>query len=612
MEMYFSAKTEGTRKSVLQRDQVPAGDKWDLTLLYPTDEAWEQDFEKFKSSYSKVQEFKGKIGQSDKELYNCLKLQQELELRIERLGHYTSLQTSEDGANAQYLRRQARLQQALTLYGEKASFIDPEIQAIDDKKFEEFLTYPPLEPWVLSLKRLRRYRPHTLSEKEERLMALVSASLAGSDEAFSQLTNVDMKFGFIKNENGEEVELSHGAFASFMQKRDQELRKQAFHQYYQEFKDHQYTIASTLAFSIKSDVFYARARNFASAREAALFPDNMPVGVYDNLIATVRGHLPALFRYFELRKKALGIKQIHHYDTYLPLVKSIQKHTTFDEAVETVLASLKPLGDEYVKTLGDGLKNKRWCDRYETKGKRSGAFSSSSYGNPPYILMNYKPDVFAEIYTLAHEAGHSMHSWYSQRHQNFQDYHYPIFLAEVASTFNEELLTHHLLEHTKDRDMRAYIINRQIDDIRGTVIRQTMFAEFEKITHAMEEAGEALTLDAFKQVYRKLLDDYFGSDFVIDEDLELECLRIPHFYSAFYVYKYATGLSAAVALSDRVLNGGKTELDDYLGFLKSGRSRFPLETLKSAGVDMSKPDPIGATLDLFDKRVSELEELLGV
>jgi len=293
----------------------------------------------------------------------------------------------------------------------------------------------------------------------------------------------------------------------------------------------------------------------------------------------------------------------------VPIVAEIETNIPWDEAVRKVIAALEPLGEEYCRTLTDGLGNGRWCDRYENKGKRSGAFSSSSYRNPPYILMNYKADVFSDVYTLAHEAGHSMHTWYSQRAQRYQEYNYPIFLAEVASTFNEELLTHHLLAETQDPKMRAYLINRQLDDIRGTVYRQTMFAEFEKLIHAMEESGEPLTLDTFRQTYRGLLDAYFGPDFVIDAELELECFRIPHFYSAFYVYKYATGISAAIALSQQVIESGNAQR--YLGFLESGSSRFPIPTLRDAGVDMSSPAPIEATLQLFARRVEELERLLS-
>jgi len=393
-------------------------------------------------------------------------------------------------------------------------------------------------------------------------------------------------------------------------KRDHELRKHAFHQFYAEFRDHQYTLAASLAYAVKADVFHARARHYSSALEAALFPDDVPIAVYDGLIQSVRANLNSLFRYFDLRRRALGLRELHHYDTYVPLVPEIEMRFTFDQAAEMVLGALKPLGKEYVNILAEGLRSGRWCDRYETKGKRSGAFSSGSYEAPPYILMNYKEDVFSDVYTLAHEAGHSMHSWYSQNSQQFQDYEYPIFLAEVASTFNEELLTDHLLKTTSDPKMHAYIINRQIDDLRGTLFRQTMFAEFEKIIHAVEESGDALTLEVFRSQYHKLLETYFAENFVLDPELDLECLRIPHFYHAFYVYKYATGICAAVALSQRVLAYRSGSVEAYLNFLRSGGSKFPLETLKSAGVEMTTSAPIESALRLFEQRLNELEKLL--
>jgi oligoendopeptidase F len=411
------------------------------------------------------------------------------------------------------------------------------------------------------------------------------------------------------DDTGREKPLTQSSFSSFLVKCDSGLRKRAFEQFYAEFQDHQYTLASALAYSVKADVFRARSRNYSSSLEAALFPDDMPVSVYEGLIKSVRANLAPLFRYFELRRRVLDLKELHHYDTYVPMVGEIESHISFDQAVEHVATALLPLGKEYVDVLETGLRG-RWCDRYETKGKRSGAFSSGSYGAPPYILMNYKEDVFADVYTLAHEAGHSMHTWLSQKSQKYQDYDYPIFLAEVASTFNEELLTHHLLDQTRDPKMRAYIINRQIDDIRGTLFRQTMFAEFEKVVHEIEENGDALTLDTFKSEYRKLLTGYFAENFVIDPQLDLECLRIPHFYGAFYVYKYATGISAAMALSEKVLRGEAGAVDAYLGFLRSGGSKFPLETLKTAGVDMTTCAPIESTLRLFERRLGELEELL--
>ncbi len=591
------------------RSDIPESEKWDLSHLFVDVSKWQEDFAWIDRVYAEIKNWKGKLGQSAKDLAECLEFEKTIDLKLERLYHYASLQLAEDGANTEYLGRIGQLQNLITNMGEAFAFVVPEIQHIDDATFSKFMDAPALAEWRIKLRKVRRLKPHVLSEPEERLLALGSVALSGYDDTFSQLTDVDMKFGALADESGREKPLTQSSFGSFLVKRDPELRKRAFNQFYAEFEDHQYTVASTLAYSVKADVFRARARNYSSALEAALFPDDVPISVYDGLIHSVRANLKPLFRYFDLRRRVLGLSELHHCDTYVPLVAEIETRIPFAEAIDKVLAALKPLGSEYVDALSKGLRG-RWCDRYETKGKRSGAFSSASYGSPPYILMNYKEDVFSDVYTLAHEAGHSMHTWFAQKSQPFQDYDYPIFLAEVASTFNEELLTHFLLEQTTDPKMRAYIINRQIDDIRGTVFRQTMFAEFEKVIHAVEEGGGALTLDVFKSEYRKLLDAYFAENFVIDSQLELECLRIPHFYSAFYVYKYATGISAAVALSEKVLSGEPGAVDKYLGFLKSGGSEFPLKTLKDAGVDMGTSAPVESTLRLFERRVSELEKLL--
>ncbi|HSV62405.1 MAG TPA: oligoendopeptidase F, partial [Chthoniobacterales bacterium] len=554
---------------VLTRADLPDSDKWDLSHLFANKDKWSEDFAWLQKTYPRIVEWKGRLGESAGTLAASLEFEKSLDLKIERLYHFASLQLAEDSANPDYLARMGQLQNLLTKIGETASFISPEIQAIPDDKFENFLEDSALAEWKIALEKIRRMKPHVLSESEERLLALGSAALDGYDETFSQLTDVDMKFGVLVDEKGEEKTLTQSSFSSFLVKRDHELRKRAFHQFYDEFQDHQFTLAASLAYSVKADVFRARARNFPSALEASLFRDDIPVAVYDGLIAAVRSNFAPLFRYYELRRRVLGLAELHHYDTYVPLVPEIESRVSFDEATETILSAFEPLGPEYTAALAEGLRG-RWCDRYETKGKRSGAFSSGSFGAPPYILMNYKSDVFSDVYTLAHEAGHSMHTWFSQRSQRYQDYNYPIFLAEVASTFNEELLTHHLLEKTTDKKMRAYIINRQIDDIRGTLFRQTMFAEFEKSVHAIEERGDALTLDVFKSEYHALLEAYFGSGVVLDAQLDLECLRIPHFYNAFYVYQYATGISAAVALSERVLAKQPGAVEAYLSFLKSG------------------------------------------
>jgi len=608
MKPPFFDKDEAGPGAIPTRDQVLLADTWDLTKLYPDEANWNAGFEKLQQTFEQIAQWKGRLGETAQTLREVLEFERALGQLIERLYHYASLKSSEDSSSAENNAREGQLENLLTRVRESEAFVEPEIMAIDDARFAELLRDPSLAEWVTPLQKRRRLKPYTLSEKEERILALGYSALSSQHETFSQLTNVDMKFGTLLDEKGEERPLSQSSWSSFLNKRDAALRRRTFHKFYAEFDDHKFTLAATLAGSIKGDVFRARARGYSSALENALFHDDVPASVYDNLIGSVRANLAPLFRYYALRRRVLKLKEIHQYDTYVPIVANVDTKVSFDAATEQVITALAPLGDEYCRVLADGLRTGRWCDRYESKGKRSGAFSSSSYGNPPFILMNYKDDVFSDVYTLAHEAGHSMHTWFAQQTQPFQTYDYPIFLAEVASTFNEELLTHHLLETTSDPKMRAYLINRQIDDIRGTVYRQTMFAEFEKLTHAMEERGEPLTLDTFRKTYRGLLDAYFGPDFTLDDELELECLRIPHFYSAFYVYKYATGISAAVALSEQVLKTG--DASRFLGFLKSGGSKFPIPTLQAAGVDMSSPEPVNATLALFARRVEELETLL--
>jgi oligoendopeptidase F len=600
---------EASVSMIKSRSEVPTGDTWDLSPIFANDAAWEHECSDLASRYEGIHAFKGALGKCAADLASALNFESSLDRSTERLAQYAGLRLSEDSSNADALDRDGRLSALCAKISEACSWVAPEIQEIPDATFEEFLADPQLADWKTSLQRLRRLKPHILSNKEERLISLSMPAIGGHHETFSQLTNVDMTFGTVLNDRGQEVELTQSSFSSLLQRPDRTVRKEAFQKFYTAFTSHRYTLASSLANSIKGDVFLAKARHYPSAREASLFPDNVPVAVYDSLIEAVRSHLPVLHKYYALRQQVFNLPDLHVYDTYAPLVSAVQSDVPFDEAIEKVLQSLHPLGTEYTETLSRGLREDRWCDRYENKGKRSGAFSYGTYQGPPYILMNYKQDVFSDIYTLAHEAGHSMHTWYSRKTQSFQNYHYPIFLAEVASTFNEILLTEHLLSETTDRSMRAYLINRQIDDLRGTLFRQTMFAEFEKISHAAEESGAALTLESFRKMYRELLDTYFGSGVVIDEELELECLRIPHFYSAFYVYKYATGISAAITLADQVLKTGDTER--YFGFLKSGGSKFPIETLTDAGVNMGSPEPVNAALALFERRVAELEDLLA-
>jgi len=434
----------------------------------------------------------------------------------------------------------------------------------------------------------------------------MQGEVAGTAErVFSQLSDADLKFGFVTNDQGDRIELTQSSLRGLLESPKRSVRRTAFGKFYAAYEAHANTMAAALSSSVLQDIYQARVRNYPSAIEAALFAEKIPMSVYDNLIQAVHDNLETVHRYLEIRRKALKLKEIHFYDTYVPIVRAAKTRRTYNEAVDIVCTALAPLGRAYCRTLEKGLRG-RWVDRCENIGKRSGAFSAGGYTGPPYMLMNYKEDVIDSIFTLAHEAGHSMHTHYSVMHQPFQYYRCTIFVAEVASTFNEQLLNKHLLANARNKTRRLFLISRQIDEVRGTLIRQTMFAELERTLHALVEAGEPLTLERIRHEYRQLLDMYFGPGFTVDDALELEGLRIPHFYSAFYVYKYATGLSAAIALSERVLNGEKKDRERYLTFLKSGGADYPLELLRAAGVDMERPEPVAAAMAHFKHLVDEL------
>jgi len=590
------------------RVEVPVADTWDLASLFPSDAAWEPAFAEWETMIGTYATFRGTLGTSPAALAACLLFDIDFERRGDRLGTYAFLKHTENVSDGTYQGMKARYIGSASKAAEAGSYIRPEILAIPDERMRQYLAAPELAAHKLTLERLLRYKPHTLSEKEERLLAMQIESAQTPRNVFDQLTDADLKFGTIELEPGRTIDLSHGSYMVCMEHPNRDVRKKAFHQYYAEFADHANTLAATLTGSIKQDVYNARVRNHPSAREAALFPDKVPARVYDNLLAAVRANLPAVHKYYQVRKRAMKLPDVHFYDVYVPILSDMQRRTTWDEGVELVVEALRPLGAGYTDALAAGLRG-RWCDRYENKHKHSGAFSSGCYDSDPYILMNYKPDVLDHVFTLAHEAGHSMHTHYSKA-QPFQYSSYTIFVAEVASTFNEQLLSDHLMRRAKDDRERAYYLNREIDDIRKTLVRQTMFAEFERVTHDLAERNEPLTLDTLKAEYRKLLEAYFGPEFVLDDELSLECLRIPHFYRAFYVYKYATGLSAAIALAERVSKGGKAELDAYLGFLRGGCSKDPLDLLRDAGVDMETPEPVNAALARFGKLVDELDALL--
>jgi oligoendopeptidase F len=596
-------------KTLPARSEVPVQDTWDLASLFDSEDAWRQEFQKWEGRIGEYEKHRGKLGESAAALAAGLDFDVDFERQAERIGVYAFLRSAEDQTHPDSQAMVARYQNIATRAGEAASYIRPEILAISEDRMQTFLNSSELQKYRLTLQRLLRFKKHTLSQREEQLLAMQGEMAGAAGNAFRKLLDADLKFGFIRNEKGDEVELTNATFIELLQSPDREVRKTSFHQYYEQFRGHENTLAATLQGSIHKDVYYARARNYESALAMALYPDNVPQSVYDNLIAAVRKHLPTLHKYYDVRRRKMGLADIHHYDTYVPILTDLEVNRPWDEAVELVSAAVAPLGEEYASVLTDGLSG-RWCDRYPNRGKQSGAFSSGSYDGDPYILMNYKSTVFDDVFTLAHEAGHSMHSYFAAKSQPFHYYDYTIFVAEVASTFNEELLSHRLLEQAQSDRERAYLINRAIDDIRGTIFRQTMFAEFEKITHEMAEQGEPLTVKTLQDVYRKLLEAYFGPEFAIDDDLSRECFRIPHFYRAFYVYKYATGMSAAIALSRRVLEGGEKELNDYLGFLKGGCSKDPLDLLRGAGVDMEQPQPVNTALAHFGSLVDELDRLL--
>ncbi|MDY6967093.1 MAG: oligoendopeptidase F [Spirochaetota bacterium] len=598
------------KRSIPKRSEIDESYKWDLTPLFTCDEDWEKLFSEIEKQIEKFNDFKGRLSESAEVLKEAIEFDLEISRKLESLYSYAHLRSDEDKTNQTY---QELYQRAITLnskISELTSYMTPEIQSIDDEKLNEFLNDEGLAKYKFMMEKILRFKPHTLSKEVEEALAITGEIAHAPSQFFSQLDNADLRFGELEDEDGNIVELSHGNFSSFLQSSEREIRKKAFFQYYKSYEDHKYSIATALSYSTKKDFIYSRLRKFESCQMASLFSDKMPQEVYDNLLNTVKENLPSLFKYLSLRKRVLGVDELHFYDTYVPLLSDIKFHMPYEEAVDTCIKSLKPLGDEYCKILKKGLLG-GWVDRYENRGKRSGAYSSGSYDSPPYILMNYSDDNINSLYTLIHEAGHSMHTYYSCKNQPYHYYGYTIFVAEVASTFNETLLSRYLLNYYKDDEkMKAYIFTREIDNIRGTLFRQTMFADFEKKSHNLIENNNPLTLDTFTDIYNDLLKTYFGDSIVIDAPLVLECLRIPHFYSPFYVYKYATGISAAIALVKKVLEEGDTSRDKYLNFLKLGGCKYPLDELLDAGVDMRKPEPIINAIHYFEDLVDKLAELL--
>lgn len=592
-----------------KRSEVPASDKWDLSSIYKSNDEWEEALKSLPSLTEKLLAFKGKLSLSSGSLLQALKALEEAELKLETVYHYASLQHEADEDDSEATDREGRAMMAYTEMQSAISFMDPELLAIPEETLRDWINKPEFKDYKIYVEKLLHFNKYTLSEKEERLLSLQAQPAQTPYNAFSVLENVDLnkQFGSV-NVNGEEKPLTQTTFTTLLKNQDRSVREKAYKQFYKKFEDFQNLISALYSGNVNQDVFNVRARGYDSCLQAALYGNKVPLSVYHNLIDCVHKNLPVLHEYYALRKKIMGLNELRHYDVYVPLVKSVKMHHSYDEAVEIVRKALEPLGKEYTDRLCDGLKN-GWVDRYENVGKRSGAFSSGSYIGNPYILLNYDADDIRDVFTMAHEGGHSMHSWYSVHNNPFLSYDYTIFEAEVASTFNEELVFEYLLKNATSEEEKKYLLSMRADDILATLHRQTMFAEFELKAHEFVENGTPLTAELLRKTYRELLELYFGPEMNFEENSDMEGLRIPHFYSSFYVYKYATGISAALALAKKVTQGGQKERDDYFKFLKSGGSRYPIESLKIAGVDMESTEPVQAACDVFKGIVEELKKL---
>jgi oligoendopeptidase F len=603
--------TDSTVKKLPARDEVSTENTWRLEDIFAVDEQWEKEFNEVKGLIPSVQEYQGKLGESAEQLYSALQLQDKLLERLGRLYTYAHMRYDQDTTNSFYQGLDDRIKNLYSQAASALAFIVPEILAVDEEKIKGFLNEKEeLKLYEHALEEINLQRPHVLSAEEEALLAQASEVMSSPSNTFGMLNNADLEFPSIKDENGEEVEITHGRYIRFLESEDRRVREDAFKAVYKTYGSFKNTFSSTLSGNIKKDNFNARIRKYDSARHAALSANNIPESVYENLVNTVNDNLHLLHRYVKLRRKVLGLDKLHMYDLYTPLVKDVKMEIPYAEAKEYVLKGLAPLGDEYNNILVEGFEN-RWVDVYENKGKRSGAYSSGAYGTNPYILMNWQDNV-NNLFTLAHEFGHSVHSYYTRKTQPYPYGNYSIFVAEVASTCNEALLNDYMLKTIDDEQKRLYLLNHYLEGFRGTVFRQTMFAEFEHMIHQKAQNNEALTADSLTKDYYELNKKYFGEeDIIIDEEIGLEWSRIPHFYYNYYVYQYATGFSAATALSKQILEEGQPAVERYIDFLKSGSSDYPIEVLKKAGVDMTSSKPIEDALKVFEEKLNEMEALLS-
>ncbi|HEV7235715.1 MAG TPA: oligoendopeptidase F [Ktedonobacteraceae bacterium] len=596
-------------QAIKSRDDIQQEYTWNLESIFPTNEDWERDFQALQLRLPELEVLKGTLSQSGQALWTLLQKRDEIYQALERLYVYASMRKDEDTTNSLY---QGMADRAMQLYVRTltiASFIEPEILALSPETVAQFMQETPeLALYQQQLDDLNLKRAHIRSAEIESILAAASEMAEGPGSIFTMIDNADLKLPTIKNENGEEVELTKGNYQLFIRSTNRQVRKDAFEALQGTFLKQRNTIASTLASHVKSDVFYATQHNYATCREQALARYNIPVSVYDNLVTAVSEQIPLLNRYLKLRKRILQLDELHMYDLYVPIVEETMEEVSYQQARDTVIAALSPLGENYTNTLRRAF-TERWIDVFETPGKRGGAYSGGAYSTNPFILLNYQNNRDS-MFTLAHELGHSMHSFFTRSNQPYQYGDYTIFVAEVASTLNEGLLTEYLLKTTDDRALRLAILNHSLEGFRGTLFRQTMFAEFEQQVHSRAEQGEPMTADMLSTLYHALNEKYYGGETVIDPLIDIEWARIPHFYSSFYVYQYSTGISAASALVQRILHEGQPAVERYLSFLRSGSSDYSINLLKKAGVDMNSPEPVRQALQLFSSHLSQMEELL--
>lgn len=592
------------------RESIPDRYKWQLEPVYSSDEAWEMEFQRVSGWVPELEKYKGRLKDGPEVLLQCLRTRDRIFEVLGRLSVYASLKRDLDTRESRFQALSERIRKVSTTAGEKSSFFAPELIALDPALLQRYFTQEPeLGMYRHHIEDVVRAREHTLTPREEEIVAMTADMSRGAYDVFSMLNNADLKFPMIKDETGNPVELTHGRYYLFMESPERRVRKEAFEAFFGTYEKYKNTLAASLSAQVKRTLFYARVRKYESALHAALDDNNIPVQVFENLISTTRAHLAPLHRYMALRKRAMKLDELHPYDTAPPLVPEADIKFEYDEAEKLVKSALGAMGREYNQVIERAFAE-RWIDVHETTGKRSGAYSSGSYGTPPYILLNYN-NTLDSVFTLAHELGHSMHSYYSHRTQPFTYSGYSIFVAEVASTASESLLMAHLLRQAKDRRQRLYLLNHWVDQIRGTFFTQVMFAEFEWTIHKRMEAGEPLTHESLSEIYGELYKAYHGPDLVQDDVNRFGWSRIPHFYYNFYVYQYATGYAAAATLSQRILEQGDAARGPYLEFLRSGSSAYPIDLLKRAGVDMTTPAPVEDTIRLFDRLVTEMESLLG-